>query len=157
MESVDPKVSFRRARLAAAATALIVLAAAWLYAPHVHDGPVICPFRLITGLPCPGCGLTRSFCAMAVGDWRDAFADNVFGPPLFALTLATPLLALTELWLGRALAWRRLMYDQRVAAVLCWAVGGVHAARLLWWGIDGTLWSDYFSRSWIVWVWRRFV
>ena len=145
-------------RALGAAAGLAVLLTSFFYDPQwgAQQGIVLCVSRALTGIPCPGCGLTRSFCAMAVGDWRGAFADNLFGPPLFALTLATPLLALAELWAGRALAWRRrLMYDRRVAAALCWAVGGVHFARLIWWGIDGTLWSDYFSRSWLVWVWRR--
>ena len=55
----------------------------------VGDGPVLCPFRLATGLPCPGCGLTRSWVAAAHGDLSTAFADNLFGPvSLVAVTLA---------------------------------------------------------------------
>lgn len=55
----------------------------------VGEGPVLCPFRLATGLPCPGCGLTRSWVAAAHGDLSTAFADNVFGPvSLVAVALA---------------------------------------------------------------------
>ena len=42
--------------------------------------------------PCPGCGLTRSFIAMAGGDWQGATALNTLGPPLFLATLALLLL-----------------------------------------------------------------
>ncbi|MCR1785424.1 DUF2752 domain-containing protein [Nocardioides carbamazepini] len=50
---------------------------------HIEDGPVICPVRRLTGLPCPGCGLTRSWVYLAHGWWRESFLAHPFGP-LFA-------------------------------------------------------------------------
>jgi uncharacterized protein DUF2752 len=47
----------------------------------------ICGFRNLTGLPCPGCGLTHSFCAIGKGELLSAFSFNLLGPPLFALSL----------------------------------------------------------------------
>ena len=47
----------------------------------------ICGFKNFTGLPCPGCGLTHSFCAFGKGDLLAAFRFNLLGPPLF-LTFA---------------------------------------------------------------------
>jgi Protein of unknown function (DUF2752) len=47
----------------------------------------ICGFKNFTGLPCPGCGLTHSFCALGKGDLISAFGFNLLGPPLF-LTFA---------------------------------------------------------------------
>jgi hypothetical protein len=54
----------------------------------IEDGPVICPFRLVTGLPCPGCGLTRSWVYLVHGQWLDSVAANPFGAVLLALGLA---------------------------------------------------------------------
>ncbi|HVG22415.1 MAG TPA: DUF2752 domain-containing protein [Blastocatellia bacterium] len=45
----------------------------------------ICGFKNFTGLPCPGCGLTHSFCALGKGDLLSAFGFNLLGPPLFLL------------------------------------------------------------------------
>jgi Protein of unknown function (DUF2752) len=45
----------------------------------------ICGFKNLTGLPCPGCGLTHSFCALGKGDLMSAFSFNLLGPPLFLL------------------------------------------------------------------------
>ena len=50
----------------------------------IEDGPILCPFRLITGLSCPGCGLTRSWVYTMHGDWAAAFGANMFGPLLIA-------------------------------------------------------------------------
>jgi hypothetical protein len=64
--------------------AVAALAASFVITPHASEnGPTICPFRLMTGLPCPGCGLTRSFVSTAHGDFRDAFGFHLFGPLLF--------------------------------------------------------------------------
>jgi hypothetical protein len=43
----------------------------------------VCGFKNFTGLPCPGCGLTHSFCALGKGELINAFAFNWLGPPLF--------------------------------------------------------------------------
>ena len=70
-----------------AAVGIGALGVSLLLSPdHIEDGPVICPFRRLTGLPCPGCGLTRSWVYLAHGWWRDAFLAHPFGP-LLALTV----------------------------------------------------------------------
>ena len=55
--------------LAGAAMAGIVLATGTL--PHV-----VCPFREITGWPCPTCGATRAWLSLASGDVLGAFRLN---------------------------------------------------------------------------------
>ena len=45
--------------------ALLVAGATILPGAVLRDSPVICPFRRVTGLPCPTCGLTRSWQAAA--------------------------------------------------------------------------------------------
>ena len=41
-----------------------------------------CPFRHLTGLPCPTCYLTRSVMATFQGDLGKALELHVLGPPL---------------------------------------------------------------------------
>ena len=59
----------------------------------IEDGPVLCPFRALTGLPCPGCGLTRSWVYLMHGDIGSSLASNWFGP---VLILAVVILALVS-------------------------------------------------------------
>jgi hypothetical protein len=47
--------------------------------------PETCMSRLVLGISCPGCGLTRSFAAMAHGEFWRAFVFNPMGPVLFVL------------------------------------------------------------------------
>ncbi len=56
------------------------LGAATLIDPTTVDqGPVVCPFRHATGLPCPGCGLIRSWVYLMHGQWHDGVVANPFG------------------------------------------------------------------------------
>ena len=50
------------------------------------NGPIFCPIRLVTGLPCPACGTTRSISSIAIGNFEQAWALNPLG--FFAFTLA---------------------------------------------------------------------
>lgn len=70
----------------AALTAVLALSVAWH--PLDDGGVVLCAFRGVTGLPCPGCGLTRSFCAMGKGELARAFEFHALGPALFAAACA---------------------------------------------------------------------
>ena len=59
--------------------------AAWLAAPALAAaaarlGLVLCPFRLVTHLPCPGCGMTRALLALCHGDLRTALAAHPLSP-----------------------------------------------------------------------------
>ncbi len=63
----------------------------------IADGPGICPFAMMTGLPCPGCGLTRSWVAFMHGDVGASFRFNVFGPILLVLTVVTIVVAVATL------------------------------------------------------------
>ena len=54
-----------------------------LFKPPTGNYFSICAFKNFTGLPCPGCGLTHSFCALAKGGVADAFSWNLMGPILF--------------------------------------------------------------------------
>ena len=93
-----------RARLAPyASTKLAVFALAGLSAlflvsaffkPSTGEYFTICGFKNLTGLPCPGCGLTHSFCALTQGDIGGAFSFNLLGPLLY--------LALVAVW-GRSM------------------------------------------------------
>lgn len=74
---------------------VLALGVACLLAPAgIEDGPVLCPFRRLTGLPCPGCGLTRSWTYLMHGWWRESFLAHPFGPLAAALVVVLALLAL---------------------------------------------------------------
>jgi len=42
-----------------------------------------CPFRSTLGLPCPGCGLSRSLAYLLKGNWNEALHAHAFAPVIF--------------------------------------------------------------------------
>ena len=53
----------------------------YLYFKNHYSLPGIsCPFRQITGVPCPSCFLTRSVCHAFQGDLENSFKMHIFGP-----------------------------------------------------------------------------
>lgn len=83
-------------------------------------GGIPCPIRLVTGLKCPGCGITTLLLRLLRGDWVGAFAANPF------LLVTSPLLA--------AILWRFWWEDTRPGKA--WQVTAVlYIAALLIWGI----------------------
>jgi len=42
--------------------------------------PTTCPWKLVTDLPCGGCGMTRAFVALAKGDFVAAIGFNPLSP-----------------------------------------------------------------------------
>lgn len=116
----------------AAAGVAAVVAVVFLAAVELPDTAEksICFFRLTTGIPCPGCGLTRAFSASVKGDWQTAF----FYHPA-ALFLAVQLAAgwlywgLITLGICRGPRMRRLnqvLIGNGVVLLLTWVV------RLVW-------------------------
>jgi hypothetical protein len=45
-----------------------------------------CPIFHATGIPCPGCGLSRATSYLLRGDWQSAFSLHIFAP-VFILTI----------------------------------------------------------------------
>lgn len=74
-----------------------------------------CPFKMITGFSCPGCGFQRAVHALLHGDVAGAVGYNLFlvyaGP--YALALLVQRWVLTGSWQRRA--WR-FLEDKRMVA-----------------------------------------
>ena len=64
---------------------LAVLAAAVLPGALVQRGPTLCPIRRVTGWPCPACGLTRSWSALARLQPRRSLQHHQLGPATLLL------------------------------------------------------------------------
>jgi len=62
------------------------------YGTHTQLGLPPCGFLLLTGSPCPGCGLTTAFAYGIRGQWSLAASANLLGLALFlVVSLCIPL------------------------------------------------------------------
>jgi hypothetical protein len=108
-------------------TAMFVVAALWHPADELRV--VLCPFRALTGHPCPGCGMTRAFCALMHGELWRAVKLNPFSPLLFLAALIA--------WAKAAAA---VFHVERLRSILdrsprpnTFATGVLLALVLAWW------------------------
>lgn len=93
--------------------------------------PETCMSQRILGISCPGCGLTRSFVALAHGDPRTAYWFNPMGPVLFVVfVLQIPYRIIEYFGIWRSLPlWERfkkrldlITYILAAGLVACWVV-----------------------------------
>ncbi|MCS6830761.1 MAG: DUF2752 domain-containing protein [bacterium] len=83
---------------------VVGLTAYWLQ-PYVERAPTMCLFHLVTGKPCPTCGMTRATCALVHGEWAKAMSYHPLVIPFWAAMscllwthFVLPLSEKTERW-----------------------------------------------------------
>lgn len=69
-------------------------------------GVPVCPMVLLTGLPCPGCGMTRAAALFLRGQWLSAWRMHPF---FYALLLLAIVAAVFRYGMGRAAPGMRLL------------------------------------------------
>lgn len=127
-----------RANAGAAWAALTVILAASLLLPLPdRDGslahlPSVCPFYNLTGLPCPGCGLTRAFVCLGHGQWRESLHWHPLGWLLYGVCVL--------LWLRNGLFWGWGILIWPLSPRASARLGGCAAALLLLTGIARIGW-----------------
>jgi hypothetical protein len=95
-----PRRAFGHAEVFAVLALASLAAARFL---PVLDVPYTCPARALVGLPCPTCGMTHAFVALAHGDLAGAFAASPAGALLAALAWGLALADGVRLALGAPL------------------------------------------------------
>jgi hypothetical protein len=69
-------IATRAGRIGLVAIAWLIIREASVRMDGFDDGPVLCPWRLLTGYPCPGCGGIRAMSAISIGQFEQAWLLN---------------------------------------------------------------------------------
>lgn len=120
------KNSIDKSRFGKLLLILLILILYFLFTRLAGFG-IPCVFHLLTGLSCPGCGISRMFLSLAKGDFRSAFRFNAFVFCFLPLFL-TLLLYWTVGWLTHRTAGEK---GRRIEKVLYVGLAGA----LILWGI----------------------
>ena len=121
------------ARLAFPAAALCLCAAT---DPDHPPAWILCPFRVLTGLPCPLCGTTRGIASLLRLRWADAIQFHLFSPLILAALGGWMILEIGQaagLWNARRIGEWALRPAPWIAFIAASTVYGA----LRWCGIIG--------------------
>ncbi len=101
-----------------------------------EESGTICMLRRVTGMPCPTCGVTRSFRALGQGEVGAAVRFHPLGPVYAAMLL-------TVMARSAGIALRGRTWLERTARVLAWSLPLVAGATLLLYAVQlGLFFAD---------------
>ena len=89
----------------------------------------VCPFKMLTGFPCPGCGITKSLMFLYAGEWQHSISFHLFGPLVWLGAFMIFGWILLELVTGNSYR-MSLLYNSKLAYGLAIALAGYHLVRL---------------------------
>jgi hypothetical protein len=100
-------------------------------ATHTQIGMPPCNFVVLTGKPCPSCGMTTSFALLVRGDVVNSLKANWVGSTICVLW------ALTLVWAVASAAWGKMLFvpPGRGELVFTIIVGAVVFLMLARWGV----------------------
>jgi len=97
-----------------------------------ESGIVLCPSRLLTDTRCPSCGFTRSWFAIAAGDYPAALHLNVLSFLFFGVGLALIPVLIGELATQRDVVERTLRRHRRPVYAVVAMLVVIRYAVLFW-------------------------
>jgi Protein of unknown function (DUF2752) len=98
---------------------------------HIEEAQSLCPFKMLTGLPCPGCGITKSLIFFFEGDLSKSIYHHLFGPFAFLFCVATIIVLSAELVTQKEY-FQRLLYSKKLAYSLGITLAVYHFTRLIY-------------------------
>lgn len=91
----------------------------------------LCPFRLLTGFPCPGCGITKSLISLYKGDLLKSVYYHLFGPFTFLFCITSIITLSIELITDKEY-FKNILYSKKLAYSLGFTLAIYHLTRLIY-------------------------
>jgi hypothetical protein len=98
---------------------------------HLKNDQSLCPFKLLTGFPCPSCGITKSIVYFYEGDIVKSISYHILGPAVVFFCLAAILLLSVELKTKKDY-FKQYLYSKMMAYGLAIFLGIYHIIRLVY-------------------------
>jgi len=64
---------------------------------HLETDQSLCPFKMLIGFPCPGCGITKSLVYLYEGNLYKSLSYHILGPFVVLFCVITIIVLFTEL------------------------------------------------------------
>ena len=112
---------------------------------HVETSQSFCPMKLLTGLPCPGCGITKSLIFAYHGDLLKSLSYHIFGIPLIIGSMVALVVLSMEI-ITKKEYFNSILYSRKLAYFLAYILAGYHLIRTIVF-IAQNSWMDILRES----------
>lgn len=109
----------------------------------------LCPFKLFTGFPCPGCGITKSLIFLYQGNFYKSISYHLFGPFTFLFCVIAILVLSTELITNKEY-FNDILYSKSIAYFLGISLGLYHFTRVIYF-ISNNSYNEILKQS----IWKH--
>lgn len=115
---------------------------------HLETDQSLCPLKMLTGLPCPGCGITKSMVFFYEGNLQKSLYYHILGPFVVVFCIATIVVLSLELFTKKEY-FNRLLFNKKLAYSLAIALAIYHFIRIIYFINNNSL-DDILKQS----IWR---
>jgi hypothetical protein len=98
---------------------------------HLETDQSFCPLKMLTGFPCPGCGITKSLVYFYQGDLQKSLYYHILGPFVVAFCIATIVVLITEL-ITKKEYFNNLLFNKKLAYGLAIFLATYHFIRIIY-------------------------
>ena len=98
---------------------------------HLEKDQSLCPFKMLTGFPCPGCGITKSLVYFYEGDILKSLYFHILGPFVVVFCLVTIVVLTTEL-ITKKEYFNKLLFNKKLAYGLGIFLATYHFIRIIY-------------------------
>ncbi|MFH6997737.1 DUF2752 domain-containing protein [Flavobacterium sp. FlaQc-57] len=97
---------------------------------HLETDQSFCPFKMVTGFPCPGCGITKSLVYFYQGDIYKSVSYHILGPFVILFCWLTIIILTTEI-ITKKEYFNGLLYNRKLAYNMAYFLAFYHIIRLV--------------------------
>jgi hypothetical protein len=97
---------------------------------HLKNDQSLCPFKMLTGLPCPSCGITKSIVSFYEGDVSKSFHYHILGPATVLFSISIIVMLLIEI-ITKKEHFNSYFYSRKLAYGLALFLAVYHIIRLV--------------------------
>jgi len=115
---------------------------------HLETDQSLCPLKMLTGFPCPGCGITKSLVYFYEGDLQKSLYYHILGPLVIVFCVVTIVVLTTEL-ITKKEYFNNLLFNKKLAYGLGIFLATYHFIRIIYFIKNNSI-DDILRQS----IWR---
>lgn len=112
---------------------------------HLEAEQSLCPLKMLSGFPCPGCGITKSLVYFYEGNLQKSLYHHILGPFVVGFCVATIAVLSAEL-ITKKEYFTKLLFNKKLAYGFAIFLASYHFVRILYF-INTNSMSDILRQS----------